>query len=113
MKTLDEIALRKTMLSRRISAQRDRLDRHIVELHPLFNSADKGMAAARVLRANLPWLGVGLGLFFILRSSRRRISAVKTTTMAALTLLWLQRGLAAWRAWRWARQAITIYKERK
>jgi len=113
MKSLDEVALRKSMLSQRIAAQRDRLDRHMVELQPLFNAAGKGMAAARVLRANLPWLGVGLGMVLMLRSSRRRISAVKTTTMAALTLLWLQRGMAAWRAWRWARQAITIYKERK
>lgn len=101
------------MLSRRIAAQRDRLDRHVVDLQPVFNAADKGMAAARVLRANLPWLGAGLGLVFMLRSSRRRNSVVKTTTLAALTLLWLRRGMTAWRVWRWARQMVAIYKENK
>ena len=113
MKTLDEVALGKTRISRRIAAQRDRLGRQMEDLQPLFNAADKGMAVARVLRANLPWLGLGLGLVLMLRPSRRRTSAVKTTTMAALTLLWLRRGLTAWRAWRWASQVVSIYKESK
>lgn len=113
MKTLDEVVLRKTMISRRIAAQRDRLDRHMAELQPLFKAADKGMAAARVLRANLPWLGLGLGLVFMLRHSRRRTSAVMTTTKAALTLLWLRRGLAAWRTWRWATNMVNLHKASK
>jgi hypothetical protein len=111
MRSIEEIALRKSLLSQRIAAQRDRLGRDTAELQPLIKVADKGIAAARVLRANLPWLGLGLGLVFMLRPSRRRTPVVKTTTMAALTLLWLRRSLTAWRTWRWARQAISIYKE--
>lgn len=115
MQSLDDILERKAGLVRRIDAQRSSLASELRHLQPAFSVADRTAAAAVTVRRNWHWLGLGMGLALLARRLRRAKPAPARTagraTAAALALIWLRRGMSAWRAWNWAGRAMAHYRQ--
>jgi hypothetical protein len=106
MSSMEVVRMRKAELVLRIATQRLSLASQMSELQPLMRKADTGLRAVKVVATAWPWLclfGALAGARLLRKSNRPRTRSHAPRAAS----LWLQRGLVAWRAWTWARQALS------
>lgn len=111
MYSLEDVRVRKSGLTQRIAAQRLSLGTQIHDLQPLFHGADRGLAAVKAVAAAWPWIALAGSLLFV-RKLRAPSRLPATRRASGSAMIWLRRGLLAWRAWSLVQQALLAHRGR-